>query len=107
MPPIAIWVELIGKPNCEATITVNAAAMATQNARIWSRSVISPPTVRMSLGPYSARPSAMPAAKIKGGVKSVLMACLVFYILLERSRITRRMISKNHHPRSKTITNRR
>ena len=55
-------VELTGKPICEAMITVTAADMAMLKARIWSSSVISPPTVRISLGPYRARPSAMPIA---------------------------------------------
>ena len=33
-----------------------------QKARIWSSSVISVPTVRISFGPYSARPMAIPSA---------------------------------------------
>ncbi len=62
---MAIWVELTGSPSCEATMTVTAAAIAIENARIWSRSVISPPTVRISFGPYNAKPSAIPIAPIK------------------------------------------
>ena len=36
--------------------------MATQNARILSSSVISLPTVRISFGPYKAKPMAIPPA---------------------------------------------
>ncbi|MPN48568.1 hypothetical protein SDC9_196178 [bioreactor metagenome] len=43
-------------------MTVTAADMAMQKARIWSSSVISLPTVRISFGPYSVRPSEMPMA---------------------------------------------
>ena len=57
-----MWVELTGKPSCEAISTVIAAARAMQKARVRSSSVISEPTVRISLGPYSARPSEMPSA---------------------------------------------
>lgn len=46
-----MWVELTGSPSCEATITVTAADMAMQKARIWSSSVISLPTLRIRRGP--------------------------------------------------------
>ena len=62
IPPTAICVELTGRPNLEAMITVMAAATATQNERILSSSVISVPTVRISFGPYRARPIAIPRA---------------------------------------------
>ncbi len=44
-------VELTGRPNAEATITVIAADSATQKARIGFILVICSPTMRMRRGP--------------------------------------------------------
>ena len=43
-------------------MTVMVADMAMQKARVWSSSVISEPTVRISLGPNRASPRQMPMA---------------------------------------------
>jgi len=76
--PRAIWVELTGKPSCEAIITVIAAAKAIENALTLSNSVISFQTVFIILGQYNASQNVIhnpPSTKIHVCIPTFAETC--------------------------------
>lgn len=62
--PIAMCVELTGKPRADAMMTVIAVAKAIEKARIGFIRVICWPTVLINFGPNRSKPKLMPKAPI-------------------------------------------